>query len=154
MVMSIKTTICKWLMKKRHQSFSANDDFYFSHSTVMYSVPIIPGALPPPPKKSKQNNTFDFSDIALISSYLFYTLLNRTSFPDYNTKLIKFGWEQLISWVIFYGLSFSGFARFKVPTHLWPVHTLSEYRGQWSVYCLTRIYNPGTSLHWVFFVAG
>ena len=43
----------------------------------------------------------------------FFTLLDRASFPHYNkTKIIKFGWELFISWVISYGLSFSGFARF------------------------------------------
>ena len=28
----------------------------------------------------------------------------------YNTKIIKFGWELFILWIITYGLSFSGFA--------------------------------------------
>ena len=43
----------------------------------------------------------------------FFTLLDRASFPHYNnTKIIKFGWELFISWVISYGRSFSGFARF------------------------------------------
>ena len=41
----------------------------------------------------------------------FYTLLDRSSFPYYNnTKIIKFGWEFCILWVISYGLSFSGYA--------------------------------------------
>ena len=41
----------------------------------------------------------------------FFTLLDRASFPHYNsTKIIKFGWELFILWVISYGLSFSGFA--------------------------------------------
>ena len=41
----------------------------------------------------------------------FYTLLDRASFPHYNnTKIIKFGWELFISWVISHGLSYSGFA--------------------------------------------
>ena len=44
--------------------------------------------------------------------YLF-TLLDKASFSHYNnTKIIKFGWELFILWVISYGLSFSGFARF------------------------------------------
>ena len=43
----------------------------------------------------------------------FFTLLHRASFPHYNnTKITKFGWELFILWVISYGLSFSGFARF------------------------------------------
>ena len=42
-----------------------------------------------------------------------FTLLDRASFPHYNnTKIIKFGWELLILWLISYGLSFLGFARF------------------------------------------
>ena len=54
------------------------------------------------------------------SWFFFRTLLWSTiiffhlaSFPHYNnTKIIKFGWELFILWVISYGLSFSGFARF------------------------------------------
>ena len=43
----------------------------------------------------------------------FFTLLDGASFPhNNNTKIIKFGWELFIWWVISYGLSFSGFARF------------------------------------------
>ena len=43
----------------------------------------------------------------------FFTLLDRPSFPHYNnTKIIKFGWELFILWVISYGLWFLGFARF------------------------------------------
>ena len=39
--------------------------------------------------------------------------MDRSSFLHYNnTKIIKFGWENLILWVISYGLSVSGFARF------------------------------------------
>ena len=49
----------------------------------------------------------------LWSTVNFFTLLDRASFPHYNnTKIIKFGWELFILWVISYGLSFSGFARF------------------------------------------
>ena len=62
------------------------------------------------PQKTEQSI---FQDFALINSYLFFTLLDRASFPHYNnTKIIKFGWELFILWVISYGLSFSGFARF------------------------------------------
>ena len=40
----------------------------------------------------------------------FFTSLDRASFLHYNnTKIIKFGWELFILWVISYGLSFSGF---------------------------------------------
>ena len=49
----------------------------------------------------------------LWSTVIFSTLLDRASFPYYNnTKIIKFGWKLFILWVISYGLSFSGFARF------------------------------------------
>ena len=49
----------------------------------------------------------------LWSTVIFFTLLDRASFPHYNnTKIIKFGWELFSLWVISYGLSFSGFARF------------------------------------------
>ena len=60
-------------------------------------------------KKKEQS----IQDFALINSYLFFTWLDRVSFPHYNnTKIIKFGWELFILWVISYGLSFLGFARF------------------------------------------
>ena len=37
-------------------------------------------------------DTVDFSGLALINSYLFFTLLDRASFPYYNnTKIIKLG---------------------------------------------------------------
>ena len=66
--------------------------------TIVYSIPV---------------DTVDFSGLALINRYRFFTLLDRASFPHYNnTKIIKFGWELFILWVISYGLSFSGFARF------------------------------------------
>ena len=46
-----------------------------------------------PPK----NGTVDFQDFALINSNLFFTLLDRASFPHYNnTKISKFGWELFI----------------------------------------------------------
>ena len=69
---------------------------------------VIPGG----PPKTEQSIQSLFQDFALINSY-FFTLLDRASFPHYNnTKTIKFGWELFILWVISYGLSFSGFARF------------------------------------------
>ena len=71
-------------------------------------TPFIPGG----PKKEQSIQSI-FQNFALINSYLFFNLLDRASLPHYNnTKIIKFGWEVLILWVISYGLSFSGFARF------------------------------------------
>ena len=62
---------------------------------------------------SPQNGTVDFAGLCSDQQLSFFTLLDRASFPHYNnTKIIKFGWELFILWVISYGLSFSGFARF------------------------------------------
>ena len=99
--------------------------------------------------QTKRNSRF-FRTL-LWSTVIFFTLLDRASFPHYNnTKIIQFDWELFILWAISYGLSFSGFARFlEFPGTIndsFGVHKLSEYCVQWSVYCLTRIYNPGTSL--------
>ena len=70
---------------------------------------IIPGG----PQKTEQSIQSIFQDFALIQQSSFFTLLDRASFPHYNnTKIIKFGWELFILWVISYGLSFSEFARF------------------------------------------
>ena len=67
-------------------------------------------------KKPGTVDTVDFSGLCSDQQLSFFTLLDRTSFPQYNTsntKIIKFGWELFILWVIFYGgLSFSEFARF------------------------------------------
>ena len=61
----------------------------------------------------QKNGTVDFSGLCSDQQLSFFTLLDRTSFPHYNnTKIIKFGWELFILWVISYGLSFSGFAQF------------------------------------------
>ena len=58
-------------------------------------------------------DTVDFSGLCSDQQLYFITLLDRASFPHYmNTKIIKFGWELFILWVISYGLSFLGFARF------------------------------------------
>ena len=109
------------------------------------SFDIIPGG----PKKK---GTVNLSGLCSDQQLSFFTLLDRASFPDYNnTKIIKFGWELFILWVISYGLSFSGFARFPefrgtISMTASAVHKLSEYWVQRSVYCLTRIYNPCTSL--------
>ena len=60
-----------------------------------------------PPK----TGTVDFLGLCSDEQLSFFTLLDRASFPQYNnTKIIKFGWELFILWVISYGLSFSGFA--------------------------------------------
>ena len=102
-----------------------------------------------PPNKNRNSR---FSGLCSDQQLSFFTLLDRASFPHYkNTKIIKFGWERFILWVISYGLSFSGFARFPEfrgtinDSFGRPLATkLSEYCVQWPVYCLTRIYNPGT----------
>ena len=61
-----------------------------------------------PPQKNKNDKKTEQS-----ITVIFFTLLDRASFPHYNnTKIINFGWELFILWVISYGLSFSGFARF------------------------------------------
>ena len=59
----------------------------------------------------KNNGTVDFLELCSDQQLSFFTLLDRTSFPHYNNiKIIKFGWKLFILWVIYYGLSFSGFA--------------------------------------------
>ena len=58
-----------------------------------------------PPK----NGTVNFLGLCSDQQLSLFTLLDRSSFPHYNnTKIIKFGWELFILWVISYGLSFSG----------------------------------------------
>ena len=70
-------------------------------------------SIPGGPKKNGTVDTFDFSGLCSDQQSSFFTLLDRASFPHYNnTKIIKFGWELFILWVISYGLSFSGFDRF------------------------------------------
>ena len=68
----------------------------------------------PPPQKKKNRNSRFFRTL-LWSTVIFFNLLDRASFPHYkynNTKIIKFGWELFILWVISYGLSFLGFPQF------------------------------------------
>ena len=66
----------------------------------------IPGG---PPK----NGTVDFSGLCSDQQFFFPPCWIEHLFLIYNnTKIIKFGWELFILWVISYGLSFSGFARF------------------------------------------
>ena len=65
------------------------------------------------PQKTEQSIQSNFQDFALINSKTKFTLLDRASFLHYNnTKIIKFGWELFILWLISCGLSLSGFARF------------------------------------------
>ena len=66
-------------------------------------------------QKTEQSivDTVDFSGLCSNQQLSFFTLMHRASFPHYNnTKIIKFGWELFILWVISYGLSFSRFAQF------------------------------------------
>ena len=73
------------------------------HLHIQCSFPFIPGG------PQKRNSRF----FRIFRTVIFLTLLDRASFPHYNNiKIMKFGWELLILWVISYGLSFSGFARF------------------------------------------
>ena len=65
------------------------------------------------PPKNATVDTVNFSGLCSDQQLSFFTLLDRASFLHYNnTKIIKFGWELFILWVISYGLSFSGFAWF------------------------------------------
>ena len=55
------------------------------------------------PKKKRNSRHSRFFRTFLWSTVIFFTLLDRASFPHYNnTKIIKFGWELLILWVISY----------------------------------------------------
>ena len=116
----------------------------------------------------KKNGTVNFLWLSSGQQLSFFTLPDRASFPHYNnTKIVKFGLKLFILWVISYGLSFSGFARFPEfrgtindifrPSINWPKYCL-----QWSVYCpltyilhcLTRNYNfQAGHWHWDFFVS-
>ena len=91
----------------------------------------------------------------------FFTLLDRASFPHYNnTKIIKFGWELFMLWVISYGLSFSGFAWFQssearlmtasaahAPTHtsIQPATKKSQY--QWRAWIVFLLGNTRSTEH-------
>ena len=60
---------------------------------------------------AQKNGTADFLGLCSDQLLSLFTLLDRASFPNFNnTKIIKFGWEHFILWVITNGLSFSGFA--------------------------------------------
>ena len=89
-------------------------------------------SIPGGPQKKRNSRYSRFFRTLLWLTVIFFTLLDRASFPHYNnTKIIKFGWELFISWVISYALSFSGFARFpesrgtindKLITRFWNLH--------------------------------
>ena len=71
------------------------------------------------PSKKRNSRYSRFSGLSSDQQLSFLTLLYRASFPDYNnTKIIKFGWELFILWVISYGLSFLGFAWFSSEARL------------------------------------
>ena len=85
---------------------------------VLYSCPIsfwfgLPLTYTGCPKKRNSRYSRFFRTLLWDQQLSFFNLvLDRASFPHYNnTKIIKFGWEYIILWVISYGLSFSGFAR-------------------------------------------
>ena len=104
------------------------------------------------PPKTEQSIV---QDSALISSYLF-----SPCWIEHLTKIIKFGWELFILWVISYGLSFSGFARF--PEFRGTINdsfvfcsvirvllNKDHYRVQWQWFTI-----QARHWHWDFFVAG
>ena len=77
-------------------------------ATLIPSYVIQSAYIPGGPKITEQ---LIFLELCSDQQLSFFTLLDRTSFPHYNnTKIIKFGWNFFILWVISYGLSFSGFA--------------------------------------------
>ena len=94
-------------------------DFWFDHVTIILSGEVSHVTIIRTKyyawwhPKNGTVDTVDFSELCSDQQLSFFTLLDRASFPHYNnTKIIKFGWELFILWVISYGLSFSGFARF------------------------------------------
>ena len=80
---------------------------YYNDSICFYFL--IPRVAPP---QKKRNSRF-FRTLLWSTVICLHLVPDRASFPHYNnTKIIKFGWELFILWIISYGLSFSGFARF------------------------------------------
>ena len=65
------------------------------------------------PRKNGTVNTVAFSGLCS-DQLLFFSpcWIEHLASHYINTKIIKFGWELFILWVISYGLSSSGFARF------------------------------------------
>ena len=79
----------------------------FSQLFQYKAVSLFRKSIPGGPQKT---GTVNFLGLCSDQQLSFYTLLDRTSFCHYNnTKIIKFGWELFVLWVISYGLSFSGF---------------------------------------------
>ena len=69
----------------------------------------------------KKRNSQFFRTV-LWSTVIFFTLLDRASFPHYNnTKIIKFGWELFILWVIslIWTVIFGICPISRVPRHDW-----------------------------------
>ena len=102
---------------KDHVSMSYCDNRAIQHVqkfTVFFVLRQVTTDMRIPGGPKKRNSQYSrFSDLCSIQQLYFFTLLDRASFSHYNnTKIIKFGWESFILWVISYGLSFSGFARF------------------------------------------
>ena len=68
------------------------------------------------PKKKTEQSMQSIFRILLWSTVIFFTLLDRASSPHYNTMITPRSSNVVenffILWVISYGLSFSGFARF------------------------------------------
>ena len=85
----------------------------FWHSTRQWVCKLQMLLIPGGPQKTEQSIQSIFQDFVLINSSLFLPCWIEHIFLNYNnTKIIKFGWELFILWVISYGLSFSRFARF------------------------------------------
>ena len=110
-------------------------------------------------KKHTRNSQFFWT--LLWSTVIFSPLLDRASFLHYNnTKIIKFGWELFILWVISCGLSFWGFARFSefrgtindsfvLCSVIRVLPNKDHYRVQWQWFTI-----QARHWHWDFFVAG
>ena len=136
--------------QKQTRSLTEYDNFATTtHSTCEYRVA---------PHKNGTVDTVHFSGLCSDQQLSFFTLLDRASFPHYNnTKIIKFGWELFILWVISYGLSFSGFAWFfqssearlmtasaaDAPTHTSIQPATKKSQCQWRAW----IVNPSLAIH-------
>ena len=84
----------------------------------------------------KRNSRYSrFSGLCSDQQLSFSPCWIGASFPHYNnTKIIKFGWEHFILWVISYGLSFSGFADFqsseaRLMTNKWQIPKWQSIRN-------------------------
>ena len=102
---------CKILLS--HSAHSKREAWSRSPTAGVQGPLKSPGSYTGWPNKNGTVDTVEFSGLYSDQQLSFFTLLDRASFFHYNnTKIIKFGWELFILWVISYGLSFSGFARF------------------------------------------